>query len=716
MKYLVLFTHQSWPMHYFQAGVIARSLMNEGHEVFWLNCEKTMYGCHVHWILPHVQAQDICNGCVQRTSWLDEMGIKHESMGNYLDPSDYQEASSIEKVTDLLQLHDMVDGDTPIGRLALSSPASASRSLSIHDPDPSLRKSYPSAVASSLLVNRAVGKFLASKQIDGLITHLGRLVPDQIAQHHALALGIPWYCFETGAIRNTLRLIRNGVHYSYFFYREDWDEYKHHPLTVEESLKTKDYMMLRRVDSKKSGIYTYSPPETTRSELFRQLELRDDNKLVSFFTSSEDENATLGNNPDPLWRPVYASQLDAIREAVGWAATNPDWTMVIRIHPNEAASSNHLGMAGRKSMEAFRDFIDSGDIPSNVRIVWPEEQISSNTLMLNSQIGIVWASTVGMEMATMGKRVIAMDNPVYRHAGFTWNIGIKGTLGNVIQEAMDATEDDMEHRSAIALRWVHHQEFRRSIEFPMIHDHGKMERVSLLFSSPLALNRRNWPSVGKVVDFIAGGQSPYRMHHSAALHDRDSEKLALQILRAASSVDSGATRGHTGTGACAAETIYNRIRFGDFRKSHLQTQIALQATLITSPLNAPWRTDTICRLLDNMKLLNQHEEAAALIEKESVNCMDSHSFYFTVGHVFLDWAHKCPDEAHQMLPVAEAAWRRCLQVGRWVDSDGATKGSEVTDAAHNLALVLEGTGRSGEALQIRRQHQLPAELLLASPA
>jgi hypothetical protein len=69
-----------------------------------------------------------------------------------------------------------------------------------------------------------------------------------------------------------------------------------------------------------------------------------------------------------------------------------------------------------------------------------------------------------------------------------------------------------------------------------------------------------------------------------------------------------------------------------------------------------------------------------------------------------------------MLPVAEVAWRKCLQLGNANDWTGAKKGGGVADAAHNLALVLEGTGRTAEALEIRKQYQLPMGLLLASAA
>jgi hypothetical protein len=713
MKYLVLFTHQSWPMHYFQAGVIARGLMNEGHEIYWLNCAKTMPGCHVHWILPQVPPEDICKTCTERTSWLDYMGIRHESMGAYLSPHDHEDATRTASLEDLVALSTMMDGETPIGSLALSSPASASRSLSILDPDPALKKSLPKAVASALLVNRAILKFLETHRIDGIIVHLGRLIPDQIAQFHANKMDIPWYCFETGPVPNTLRLVKNGTIYSYSFYLEDWNRYKHRPLSSDASSKTKDYLLLRRLDSKKSGLYTYSPPETSSRELLKELGLADDARLITFFTSSEDENAALGNSPDPTWVPVYPSQLKAIAESIDWAVSHPDWTLVVRVHPNEAARANHLGMAGRKSMEALSRFLDDKGVPSNVRIVWPEEAISSITLMMISQVGIVWASTVGMEMAVMGGRVIVTDNPVYRTAGFTWNVETTGSLEATIQQALDSKPEDLELRTSLALRWVYHQEFRRSIPFPMIHDHGRMERISLKFTTPQSLTGRNCPSLASIVDFITLGYSPYRDGDSTPEDKRDYESFALQLLKRPKSSDPVQSFVGIRENESESQLMYQRIAQGVFGSSGQKVNLAIEAALNSTPAEAPWRSDLVCRLLLNLKSLDRHEQAAELITKESQLCSNSSDFYFAVGEIFFDWACKRPDEAEQMLPVAEVAWRRCLEVGLRPNLPGVVSNYASADAAHNLALVLEGTGRKAEAFEVRKAHNLPMEPLLS---
>jgi hypothetical protein len=99
--------------------------------------------------------------------------------------------------------------------------------------------------------------------------------------------------------------------------------------------------------------------------------------------------------------------------------------------------------------------------------------------------------------------------------------------------------------------------------------------------------------------------------------------------------------------------------------------------------------------------------------KEDSNCKHFPDFYFVIGHLFLDWATREAANAETMLPVAEAAWRKCLSLGERPDLMGTVYGRGSKLAAHNLALVLEGTGRIAEAARVREQFSLPKERMLA---
>lgn len=127
---------------------------------------------------------------------------------------------------------------------------------------------------------------------------------------------------------------------------------------------------------------------------------------------------------------------------------------------------------------------------------------------------------------------------------------------------------------------------------------------------------------------------------------------------------------------------------------------------------APWRTDLMVRWLASLKHLGQHQAALDLIAQADPQLSDSPDFHFTVGDLMLDWTATAPHRAPALLDHAERAWRRCLEIGERPDQPGAVHGRGSHLAAFNLALVLEGTGRTAEAADLRRRFKLSDSPLL----
>jgi hypothetical protein len=91
-------------------------------------------------------------------------------------------------------------------------------------------------------------------------------------------------------------------------------------------------------------------------------------------------------------------------------------------------------------------------------------------------------------------------------------------------------------------------------------------------------------------------------------------------------------------------------------------------------------------------------------------CGHSPDFFFALGDVFLDAAAERPAEAASFLPMAQAAWTRCVEIGERPDQHGAVAGRGSHLAAHNLAVVCAGLGLHDEAARWRAAHPQPATL------
>lgn len=102
----------------------------------------------------------------------------------------------------------------------------------------------------------------------------------------------------------------------------------------------------------------------------------------------------------------------------------------------------------------------------------------------------------------------------------------------------------------------------------------------------------------------------------------------------------------------------------------------------------PWRHDLILRSLFTLKALGQLDEAIALAEAEMPNWPDSPDFYFVLGDVLLDLAMAQPEQAPEILPMIENAWRQCLTIGENPALEGAVHGRGSHLVQHNLNLLL----------------------------
>lgn len=115
----------------------------------------------------------------------------------------------------------------------------------------------------------------------------------------------------------------------------------------------------------------------------------------------------------------------------------------------------------------------------------------------------------------------------------------------------------------------------------------------------------------------------------------------------------------------------------------------------------PWLLDLAPRRIFGLKCLRRHAQAFAYAQEATPVCGHSPDFHFAVGDLMLAWTETEPQRFVALLAGAEASWRRCLEIGERPDLPGAVLGRGSNLAAHNLALVLEGTGRQAEAHALR---------------
>lgn len=113
-----------------------------------------------------------------------------------------------------------------------------------------------------------------------------------------------------------------------------------------------------------------------------------------------------------LGRQVFTDGMaDWLAATVRWFGQHPESQLVVRVHPGEL-----LG-AGHPSAEIVRQELP--DLPAHVVVVGPESPVNTYDLMELAHLGLVYTTTVGMEMAMAGIPVIVAGSTHYRARGFT---------------------------------------------------------------------------------------------------------------------------------------------------------------------------------------------------------------------------------------------------------------------------------------------------------
>jgi hypothetical protein len=142
-------------------------------------------------------------------------------------------------------------------------------------------------------------------------------------------------------------------------------------------------------------------------------------------------------------------------------------------------------------------------------------------------------------------------------------------------------------------------------------------------------------------------------------------------------------------------------------EEHVPAALAYSRAEALRPADSPWRRDLAARHLYALKRCGRHAEAAACAEARMADCADSPDFFFALGDLMLDWACADPAQGASALPLAEAAWLRCLDIGERPDQPGSVQGRGSHLAAHNLAVIYDGLGDSAKASAVRARHPPP---------
>jgi hypothetical protein len=405
-RVLVYSIYGRWVTHTHLEGAWMHSLRNAGAEVRFISCDGAFGVCDVHRcnINPrHALACQVCQS--ETTQVMNDLRIDWEGIGHYMDRSLRAKAKAhVDAIPDAELFQTTWDGQ-PVGEWARSSSLYHFR---FYEPDwsnPKFVENTRLVVINAILAHEANQVLFDEFKPDVVILMNGRFYMHRAAIELAKQRGLRFITHERGRQDGNYRVIDGALVHDLSDYRKLWDLWKDVPLSIEELSRVHHIFELRKL-GKNINWVPFSPPPSDEGKVRAALRL-DDRPIVTCFTSSDDELATM-----PEWSEgAFPRSLDWVPATVELARRRPDLMVVIRAHPNLGRLGGNL--AALRQLEVL-----AKDLPENCRIVRPNDDVSSYTLADLTDAVVVYCSTMGMETGVAGKPVVTVAKGWYGEAGW----------------------------------------------------------------------------------------------------------------------------------------------------------------------------------------------------------------------------------------------------------------------------------------------------------
>jgi hypothetical protein len=322
----------------------------------------------------------------------------------------------------------------------------------------------------------------------------GLFFAERIVKAEAERHGIRVVSYERGFIPDTLCFSEDVP--GYYDIGPLWERIKDTPLTPAQETQLDAYLADRCKGRRSPFNYWPTLTEDER-EILSSLQLAPERPTAVLFTNITWDSAA--QDRDQAFPDMYAWVVESIR----LFASRPHAQLVVRVHPAEVRVP---GWETRDPV-AVRLRATFPTLPANVRVVLPESDVSSYSLMRLSRCGLAYSSTAGLEMAMEGTPVVAAGIVHYRGRGFTLDLSSAAEYAQVVDRALEDGRDP--EVRARARRYGYALFFRYFHPFPIVAESPPDFIPTLRASDPAVLDPGGDPTLDRICRTILTGGDFY---------------------------------------------------------------------------------------------------------------------------------------------------------------------------------------------------------------
>jgi hypothetical protein len=177
-----------------------------------------------------------------------------------------------------------------------------------------------------------------------------------------------------------------------------------------------------------------------------------------------------------LGRQVFTDNMTQwLQRTVQYFTEHPKTQLVVRIHPGERYTK------GPSVAEVVQSTLPH--LPEHIHLVGADDPVNTYDLIEIADLGLVYTTTVGMEMAMSGVPVIVAGQTHYREKGFTIDPDSWETYYQVLAQTLAGPEGYRLSRDQVDRVWnyAYHFFFEYPFPFPwhLLHFWNELENWSL---------------------------------------------------------------------------------------------------------------------------------------------------------------------------------------------------------------------------------------------
>ncbi|MDX2223486.1 MAG: hypothetical protein SFV21_12100 [Rhodospirillaceae bacterium] len=520
--------YTDWSIHSTREVTILQALRLRGCTVSYVACDGAFSDCDLLQESMGAPKQKPANACLvcqaNAATKLAAWGMPYRWLGRWMRPEDRAAAAAWVQGLKPPDYRTAMYGDWEIGAWVRSSVHTHLRMGDLDLDDAHVRAVFGSYLYSGLLACFALTRLLDEERPDAQLLFNGRMAPARVAFELARRRGIRTLCEERAILPGRLMLYDNEHCLGLDSVESLWRAWQDRPLTAAE-IDAIGGVLTDRWRGRATDVSVFSAG-LDAGDAVAQLGLDRNRPIWALFTSSIDESADVDDGRR------FPTQQAWIEATVEYVARRPQVQLAIRVHPNVGSAKS----LGRSAQDAAFYAGLGARLPANVKLVASDSPVSSYGLAAAADVGLVWYSSIGLEMAAMGKRVL--------RAAAYW-LGVCDFIPTFAQpadydaflehHARAATDSERRAIAVAAWRFAHLWYIRQSLAFPLVRQ-PKWYVGEMAYTSAGALQ----PGRDAVLDHICrvfiDGAPLHALDDPAGGAGRDASAEAERIRAAISAV------------------------------------------------------------------------------------------------------------------------------------------------------------------------------------